>query len=155
VGQNQWVWSKPATTTEAPFGEVLRATGPMATTCPFRFSTKYTDDETDLLYYGYRYYNPSTGRWPSRDPINELGFQVTVVGQTPRPKSTQAQALTAYNSLKARLRNPTLIALITDEISRLQQANLDDLNLYSIVRNNPISAFDIFGLSPVKGSSPE
>jgi RHS repeat-associated protein len=57
----------------APFGEVLRATGPMATTCPFRFSTKYTDDETDLLYYGYRYYNPSTGRWLSRDPIQEMG----------------------------------------------------------------------------------
>jgi len=73
VGQNQWVWSKPATTTEAPFGEVLRATGPMATTCPFRFSTKYTDDETDFLYYGYRYYNPSTGRWLSRDPMDENG----------------------------------------------------------------------------------
>jgi RHS repeat-associated protein len=40
---------------------------------PFRFSTKYQDDETDLLYYGYRYYNPSTGRWVSRDPANERG----------------------------------------------------------------------------------
>ena len=46
-----------------PFGEVIRATGPMAKANPFRFSTKYQDDETDLLYYGYRYYNPSTGRW--------------------------------------------------------------------------------------------
>jgi len=59
-----------------PFGEVLRATGPMAKLNPFRFSTKYDDDEIDLLYYGRRYYNPSTGRWPSRDPINELGFKV-------------------------------------------------------------------------------
>ena len=48
---------------KAPFGEVLRATGPMAKANPFRFSTKYQDDETDLLYYGYRYYNASTGRW--------------------------------------------------------------------------------------------
>ena len=56
-----------------PFGELLRATGPMAFTNPFRFSTKYQDDETGLLYYGYRYYNASTGRWLSRDPINELG----------------------------------------------------------------------------------
>ena len=38
-----------------------------------RFSTKYTDDESDLLYYGYRYYNPSTGAWLSRDPIQESG----------------------------------------------------------------------------------
>ena len=54
-----------------PFGEVIRATGPMAKANPFRFSTKYQDDETDLLYYGYRYYNASTGRWVSRDPIGD------------------------------------------------------------------------------------
>ena len=56
-----------------PFGEVLRATGPMGKLNPFRFSTKYQDDETDFLYYGYRYYNPSTGRWLSRDPLSEKG----------------------------------------------------------------------------------
>ncbi len=56
-----------------PFGELLRATGPMAFINPFRFSTKYQDDETGFLYYGYRYYNPSTGRWLSRDPIGEEG----------------------------------------------------------------------------------
>jgi RHS repeat-associated protein len=56
-----------------PFGEVIRATGPMAKLNPFRFSTKYCDDETDLVYYGYRYYNPSTGRWLSKDPIGEKG----------------------------------------------------------------------------------
>jgi RHS repeat-associated protein len=52
-----------------PFGEVIRATGPTARANPFRFSTKYQDDETDLTYYGYRCYNASTGRWLSRDPI--------------------------------------------------------------------------------------
>jgi RHS repeat-associated protein len=57
----------------SPFGEVIRATGPMAKANPFRFSTKYQDDETDLLYYGYRYYNPSTGKWNSRDPLEEAG----------------------------------------------------------------------------------
>jgi RHS repeat-associated protein len=43
----------------------------MARANPFRFSTKFQDDETDLLYYGYRYYNSSTGRWLSRDLIGE------------------------------------------------------------------------------------
>ncbi|PWU10511.1 MAG: hypothetical protein C5B50_25470 [Verrucomicrobia bacterium] len=56
-----------------PFGELLRATGPMAKTNPFRFSTKYEDDETDLLYYGRRYYTASTGRWLDRDPLMEAG----------------------------------------------------------------------------------
>jgi RHS repeat-associated protein len=56
-----------------PFGELLRATGPMALANPFRFSTKFQDDETGLIYYGYRYYNASTGRWLDLDPINENG----------------------------------------------------------------------------------
>jgi RHS repeat-associated protein len=56
-----------------PFGEPIRVTGPMGTTNPIRFSTKYTDDESDFLYYGKRYYNPGTGRWLNRDSIGELG----------------------------------------------------------------------------------
>ncbi len=56
-----------------PFGEVLRSSGAMAKVNPIRFSTKYQDDESDLLYYGYRYYSPSTGRWLSRDPLEEIG----------------------------------------------------------------------------------
>ena len=56
-----------------PFGETIQASGVMAKAIPFRFSTKYEDDESDLLYYGYRYYKPSTGTWPNRDPIGENG----------------------------------------------------------------------------------
>jgi RHS repeat-associated protein len=54
-----------------PFGELLRATGPMARANPFRFSTKYQDDETDLSYYGSRYLSAATGRWISRDAMTE------------------------------------------------------------------------------------
>jgi RHS repeat-associated protein len=57
----------------AAFGETMKIDGPASTANPFRFSTKYTDTETGHLYYGLRYYNPSTGRWPSRDPIEEQG----------------------------------------------------------------------------------
>jgi RHS repeat-associated protein len=56
-----------------PFGQLIRANGTLAKINPFRFSTKYADDETDLLYYGFRYYNPLTGRWPNRDPMGEVG----------------------------------------------------------------------------------
>jgi RHS repeat-associated protein len=56
-----------------PFGQLLRATGPLAFVNPFRFSTKYQDDETGLYYYGYRYYNPISGRFINRDPIEEDG----------------------------------------------------------------------------------
>jgi RHS repeat-associated protein len=56
-----------------PFGEVIRAEGTGANSCPVRFSTKYQDPETDLLYFGERYYCAATGRWLSRDPIDEQG----------------------------------------------------------------------------------
>lgn len=56
-----------------PFGNPLRATGPAAAGNPFRFSTKYTDAETGLLYYGYRYLSTETGRWLGRDPLEEAG----------------------------------------------------------------------------------
>jgi RHS repeat-associated protein len=54
-----------------PFGEVIRATGPMAKVNPFMFSTKFYDWESGLYYYGARYYNPLTGRWIGRDPAEE------------------------------------------------------------------------------------
>lgn len=56
-----------------PFGEVVSAAGSAVGVCPFGFSTKYTDAETGLCYYGYRYYDPTWGRWVSRDPIGERG----------------------------------------------------------------------------------
>jgi len=96
-----------------PFGEVIRSTGPMAKVNPFRFSTKFQDDETDLLYYGYRYYNASTGRWISRDPILEKAFLVL------RSRGQE---------------NQTLIQPVSGEE-------------YAFVRNNPVCALDVLGLS--------
>ena len=55
------------------FGNTISSSGSMASVFPHRFSTKYYDTETDLYYYGYRYYSPSLGRWISRDPIEEEG----------------------------------------------------------------------------------
>lgn len=60
-----------------PFGGTIRAEMIDSTlqTAPnsFTFSTRYSDPETGLLYYGLRYYNPSLGRFVNRDPIEEQG----------------------------------------------------------------------------------
>lgn len=56
-----------------PFGNVQFATGNLRFVNPFRFSTKYYDDQTGLYYYGYRYYSPELGRWLSKDPLQERG----------------------------------------------------------------------------------
>jgi RHS repeat-associated protein len=55
------------------FGNTLQASGDYASKNPFRFSTKLADQETGLIYYGYRYHNPSYGRWLTRDPVEESG----------------------------------------------------------------------------------
>lgn len=57
-----------------PFGNVVTREGVAGFEAPaWGFSTKYQDKETGLLYYGFRFYDPVTGRWPSRDPIEEEG----------------------------------------------------------------------------------
>ena len=59
--------------TYGPFGQVLSMDGALAEVNPFRFSSEFHDDETGLVYYNYRYYSPSLGRWTKRDPIGEKG----------------------------------------------------------------------------------
>lgn len=53
-----------------PFGKV---THNGSSENPFQFSSEIFDAETDLVYYNYRYYTPSLGRWLNRDPIEEDG----------------------------------------------------------------------------------
>ena len=57
----------------SPVGAVVTEVGALAHENQWTFSTKYTDQETGLLYYGKRYYQPQTGRWLSRDSIEERG----------------------------------------------------------------------------------
>jgi RHS repeat-associated protein len=56
-----------------PFGELIRATGPMAQVNPFTFQTELYDWETSKYYWKCRYYDPSSGRWIGRDPAEEDG----------------------------------------------------------------------------------
>ncbi len=62
-----------------PYGNTIAKSGDLADVNPFKFSTKYCDAETGFYYYGYRYYQPECGRWPSRDPIEDPGFLVDYV----------------------------------------------------------------------------
>ncbi len=108
-----------------PFGELIRASGPMAKVNPIRWSTKYWDEETDLVYYGYRYYSPSLGRWLSRDPMGEYSFEL----------SRQVAA-----------KNCNLLQPDAAQVAA-------SANLYCFVGNNPINSTDPFGLfgNPVSG----
>ncbi|WZV03426.1 RHS repeat-associated core domain-containing protein [Lentisphaerota bacterium WC36G] len=57
----------------SPFGQLSLDNETVAN--PFRFSSEYAEKETGLIYYNYRYYNPTVGKWTKRDPIQEKGGQ--------------------------------------------------------------------------------
>ncbi len=117
---------------EGPFGEVLRATGPMARMNPFRWSTKYQDDETDLLYYGYRYLNASTGRWLSKDPIREPGHETLRGTRLKRGRFI----------CDADRREPNLYAFVVNNPVGFTDADGRELYSYCPVCLQPISPFE-------------
>jgi RHS repeat-associated protein len=143
----------PRTTTLGPFGEVIRSTGPAAKLNPIRFSSKFDDDESDLLYYGYRYYNPSTGRWLSKDPMGESGFELI----SNRPKSNAEQQLARRQSGLQHLQqaNPRLRILGNGFQQHTWPMSIGgDMitqtgNLYAFVRNDPLNAMDALGLMTI------
>ena len=64
-----------ATYDYAPFGNVSAGTpsGSAVPANPLQWSSEICDSELDLVYYNYRHYSPSLGRFLSRDPIEEQG----------------------------------------------------------------------------------
>ena len=88
-----------------------------------RFSTKKRDAATGLYYYGYRYYDPVTGRWPSRDPLGDEFFFLTYV----------ADYIEEFGGSKAHLK----IASLRDETYGC---------LYGFINNSSIDGYDLLGL---------
>src|SRR5208282_5429009 len=58
------------------FGNTLSAAGSLAQANLYRFSSKEWHQNSGLVYYLYRYYDPNLQRWPNRDPIRENGFHL-------------------------------------------------------------------------------
>ena len=56
-----------------PFGEPVKAVGPAADKFDYRFSTKFTDNVTGIVHFELRPLDTETGRWSTRDPIEEQG----------------------------------------------------------------------------------
>jgi RHS repeat-associated protein len=56
------------------FGKQTASSGSL--TNPFRYAARESDAETGLYYYRARYYDPSTGRFLSEDPIRYAGHAI-------------------------------------------------------------------------------
>jgi RHS repeat-associated protein len=104
-----------------PFGNRLTNTGPDVEICPMGFSSKYTDSETGLVYYGFRYFSPMMGRWLSRDPIEERGG-VNLYGFVGNDPVNQVDLLGLFPETPADLMpiQGTLIVFALAELFRMQ-----------------------------------
>ena len=122
-----------------PFGELIRATGPMAKVNPFRWSTKYQDDESDLVMYPARPYNPSTGRFLSRDPIGEPGARIIKLADLSSSLASMMAGRTGGID-----RDPPGLPGFED--TDVPPEVLDALHSpYRFVDNNPVSLIDPLG----------
>jgi len=136
-----------------PFGEPIRITGPAAGQNPFRFSTKRTCPTTDLVLYEYRAYSATLGRWLSRDPMGEFGFDaVTSAGTGPckerGPVVCRANAYGAKGR-RAGVASCGPVSLASPKGGTLAGANGEALRgrlAYVFVVNNPLLHLDPTGL---------
>jgi RHS repeat-associated protein len=55
-----------------PYGNILDKSGQLCEANIYRFSSKEYDISSGLIYYLYRYYDASSQRWITRDPLEEL-----------------------------------------------------------------------------------
>ena len=82
----------------APFGAVIARRGTFATNNPWRFSSEHVEDETATVYYNYRHYGLTVGRWLCLDPAYELAFFKIQSPKRVNHKSSSYQFL--YNQLQ-------------------------------------------------------
>jgi RHS repeat-associated protein len=123
-----------------PFGNVLRVTSPMSLVNPFRFSTKYTDGETGLSYYGFRFYNAALGRWVSRDPLTEKGHLVLRQDAASQPIIPAFRVFGGTAPSVVRTRGGAL-----PEQSNHQEPSRNVLSIYQFCHNDPLNRIDIDG----------
>ena len=119
-----------------------------------KFSSKYHDNETDLIYYGYRYYSSNTGRWLSRDPINELAFNRSYLSQgfDKEVDSIELAIRKVRGVLNSGRGDSNVRGVLSRLLQKLEQKKTDDLGrtpnnaFYLFLRNASPNGYDLLGL---------
>ena len=121
-----------------PFGNLTVSTETLAAEFNYRFSTKPLEPISGWYYYTYRYYDPLTGRWPSRDPIAEIST-VTFGNQSDTLNSNLPQA---------KKRTPKFSKAFHQDRQLSKKSDLDanDFKCYIFVRNDGINLVDVLGM---------
>ncbi len=80
-----------------PLGNIVAQTGTLQQS--YQWSSKEADAGTGLVYYLYRFYSPTLGRWTNRDPVGERGgfnrycFASNAPGNFMDPSGHQAEEI--------------------------------------------------------------
>jgi RHS repeat-associated protein len=119
----------------------------MAKVNPIRFSTKYQDDENDLLYYGYRYYKASTGTWVSRDPLDEPGLDPVAFNNKNIRAIMTEQVLRQISGKRLFLRDgdDVLLSKFLDAGRKDRLSRNVVLNPFDFVNNDAVNNLDSDG----------
>jgi hypothetical protein len=84
------------------------------------------------------YYSPSTGRWLSRDPMGEPGFELL--------RATCTTPQTEQVASTASLPQSRLFVRDSEDEDYGANAQANQANLYNFVNNRPVMNYDLFGL---------
>jgi RHS repeat-associated protein len=157
-----------ATYAYGPFGEQIHATGPAAHANPWRYATKYRDEETGLYYFGRRYLDPVTGQWTSRellgeseslnlysychnDPVNRVDVRglaaIDITGDLARLKIQLAEAmaiLAKVGSGSAPISDVELDRMYDDFVAKYTAYVKGVLSLQSRVASNQVGDHGMF-----------
>jgi RHS repeat-associated protein len=129
------------------FGNTLSLSGPLAFANPYRFSSKEAHQNSGLVYYLYRYYDPNLQRWPNRDPISEPGFDLLARRQVTDTKELRQRLLTALSTQIPITASATeIVTRFAEMIVNYQSLQTAGDNLYGFVGNNPMNDNDPLGL---------
>ncbi len=123
----------------------ISGTGPDA---DFGYAGMYVHQRSGLNLTPHRAYNPAIGRWLSRDPVHELGFNHSNVSQEPLEPMDPRSELGASKmpSLRRLAANPVIHAqLAAMKIPKVGNSYKEH-NLYTYVVNNPVNFSDPSGL---------
>ncbi len=108
------------------FGNTLSLSGPAAYANLYRFSSKEAHQNSGLVYYLYRYYDPNLQRWPNSEPLGDRGWVFRLT------------AITSKRTLDLIVANGGFLGSIE---------GWGEVDLYSFSKNNPVNRMDSFGLS--------
>lgn len=131
-----------------PYGRQTKISG-AGPDADFGYAGSYVHQRSGLLMMGARVYNPSMGRFLSRDPANEPGFNRRTESTEPSEPQPMVVSAPIAMDMGMRFQGPFELGRLMQKIPSpvLRSLSLDQ-NPYTYVLNNPINYTDPTGLGP-------